>query len=239
MLQSCPHSFLQRNHLHATLWRLLGQNTSCLHIQALLEKGNQLFKIQPTHKGNIFISTKHTERIFVASKGSFRKTIHATVTKRKDFLSCKVNSSRIHTSQHEKLISFPWAITGIRKNSEQSSHSSRSKAVLISPLVPVPLSTITRCEKSFENSTSNWSQSSSERKHRVPGDTGKAIPSQRSLFQLPSLPCQLLPPAPTLFYYLNLISSHLNFLNNTGYLKPQAWSNAQKLSGFKKRGVRG
>lgn len=105
-LQSCPHSFLQRNHLHATLWRLLGQYSPGLHIQALLENENQLFKMQPTHnEGNILISTKHTERIFVASKGNLKKTIHATVTKRKDFLSCKVNSSRIHTSQHEKWTS--------------------------------------------------------------------------------------------------------------------------------------
>lgn len=95
-LHSCPHNFLQRSHLHAILWWLLGQNTSRLHIQALLEKGKQLFKAFPTHnKGNIFISVKHMERIFLASKGSLRKTMHATVTKRKDFLSCKLKDPHI------------------------------------------------------------------------------------------------------------------------------------------------
>lgn len=52
------------------------------------------------------------------------------------------------------------------------------------------------------------------------------------------LPTSPLPTSSSskLFYYLNFISSHFNFLNHTGYLKPQAWFNSWKLVGFKKRG---
>lgn len=225
--------------------RLLGQNTSCLHIQALLEKGKQLFKVRPTHnKGNMFISVKHMERIFGASKGRLRKTVHATVTKWKDFLSCKVNSSRIHTSQQQKWIFSPQSITGIGKNSKQSSDFSRSKALLITPSIPAPSSAISHYEWSFENPISNRRQSSSKRKRHIPC-------ANRANCSLPALlvPASTLPYFSTwtlpisssseLFYYLNFTSSHFNFLNNTGYLKPQPWSNTQKFVGFKKMGDKG
>jgi len=101
--------------------------------------------------------------------------MHATVMKRKDFLSCKVNNSRIYISQRDKCISSPQAITGINKNSKQSPHFSRSKALLVTPTVPAPSSAMTHYDWSFENPTINEWQSNSERKRHVPW--GKLLPS--------------------------------------------------------------
>lgn len=58
-----------------------------------MEREKQLLKACPTHnKGNTIISVKHMERIFVGSKGSLWKIMHATVTKRKDSLSIKLTA---------------------------------------------------------------------------------------------------------------------------------------------------
>lgn len=98
-------------------------------------RGEALPQVCATYKkGDMFISVTYMGRIFVASSGSLSKTMHATVTKRKYFLNCKVSSSRIHTSQREGRTSSPQAITAINKKSKQSSGFSVQPSLLLHQL---------------------------------------------------------------------------------------------------------
>lgn len=195
-------------------------------------RGEALPRVCATYKqGDMFISVMCLWRIFVASSGSLSKTMHAIVTKRKYLFNYKVSSSRIHTSQREGRTSSPQAITAINKNSKGSSGSSVQPSLLLHqlthchlphPVTNTPLKILPATKGRAApkgNAASHW----------------VTVPFLRSFFQIllcPALPFPISSSSKLLFYYLNLISSHFSFLNNTGYLRPQAWFSAQVLVGF-------
>lgn len=73
-------------HLHTILWQLLGQTPLARTLRLYWKRGsNYLEHAQHTVRVT-FISVKHMGRVSVASKRSLKNTMHATVTKRKDFL---------------------------------------------------------------------------------------------------------------------------------------------------------